>query len=478
MSDGLKARTFRGLFWSLFERAGHQGVQLVVGIILARLLLPEEFGLIGMLTVFLVLSQLFVDSGFAQALIQKENATHVDECSVLYFNIALSVVAAGLLCLAAPWIAAFYAEPLLTPMTRVLSLNLVISAFGLVHTALLTKRIDFHTQMKITMLATIPAAAIAVTMAYRGFGVWSLVAHALSSTLFRTILLWSFSPWRPSLHFSVASLREMFRFGSRLLGSALMNTVFDNMYVVVIGKVFSSADLGFYTRAAEIQRLQIGTVVVSVNRVMFPVIASIHDDDERIKRVMRRSLTSLAFVNFPIMAGLLVIAEPLVTVLLTEKWLPSVPYLQLISIICLLLPLHAVNLNLYLAKGRSDLHFRLNLIKNVLRVIAIGVTYRWGIEAILWGQIVVSILTYVLNSNNAKQMVSYSMFEQIRDISPYLVMAVLMGCGVYALRIATSLNDLTLLALQVGAGIVLYTALTVTFQPSAFREFWKSTLRQ
>ena len=470
MSDGLKNKTLRGLFWSFFERMGQQGIQFVISIILARLLMPEEFGLIAMLAIFIAVAQAFVDSGFGQALIQKQNASHVDECSIFYFNILLGFLMAGCLCLAAPWIAAFYETPILIPLTRVLSLNLVIGAFGIVQRTLLTKRIDFKTQMKVGMIATVLSGSIGVTMAYRGFGVWSLVAQSLSSNLFRTALLWLFHRWRPAWAFSIASLRSMFSFGSKLLFSGLIATIFDNLYLIVIGKMFSAGALGFYSRAKGIQQLPVTSISGSVGRVTFPIFSSIQDDKARLKRGVRKALTTLAMVNFPMMIGLAVVAKPLVLVLLTDKWLPCVPYLQLLCAVGILYPLHAINLNVLKAQGRSDLFLRLSVLKKTLVVVSIVSTYRFGIEALILGQFTTNIIGYFMNCHYTGILIKYSVWEQLRDLSPYLGVAGVMGAGVYTLEYAITGNIALLLAAQVSTGIMLFVGMCCLFRPLAFDE--------
>jgi len=473
MPDGLKNKTLHALFWSFFERIGQQGIQFVISIILARLLLPEEFGLIAMLTIFMAIAQSFINSGFGQALIQKQNATHIDECSIFYFNILVGFLAAGLLCLAAPWIAAFYNQPLLVPLTCVLSLNLIINAFGLVQTTLLTKHIDFKTQLKVSVIATLFSGAIGVTMALNGFGVWSLVAQSLGSNLFRTILLWFFNTWRPSLTFSFVSLRGMFAFGSKILCASMIATIFDNIYLIVIGKMFSASDLGFYSRAKGLQQLPVMNISTTVARVTFPVFSSVQDDKPRLKRGVRKALLTLAMINFPIMIGLAVVAKPLVFVLLTDKWLPCVPYLQLLCVVGMLYPLNAININVLIAQGRSDLNLRITVLKNILKVVALAITWRWGIEAILWGQIVVCLLSCFVNTHYTSILIKYSVKEQIYDLSTYLGVAGIMGVGVYALEYAITGNVVLLLAVQVATGITLFIGLCRMFRLLAFKEVWQ-----
>jgi O-antigen/teichoic acid export membrane protein len=249
MSDSLKSKTLHALSWTFLEAAGFQGIRFIIGIILARLLFPAQFGLIGMLIIFTTVAQSFLDSGFGSALIQKREITPLDTCSIFYFNIVVGVVAAGLLSLAAPWIAAFYKQPSLTALMRVLTLEIVINSFGLIQNVLFTKRIEFKTLTKINLIAGVLSGVLGVALAFAGFGVWSLAVQQVSSALFRTISLWIFSPWRPAWLFSFGSLRQMFGFGSRLLFSDLINRIFDNIYALVIGKLFSATDLGFFSRA-------------------------------------------------------------------------------------------------------------------------------------------------------------------------------------------------------------------------------------
>jgi len=468
--DSLRHKTTRALFWSFFERFGQQGIQFIISIILARLLLPEQFGLIAMLTIFMAVAQSFIDSGFGSALIQKQDANHLDECSIFYFNILVGFLAAGVLFLAAPWIATFYKIPLLVPLARVLSLNLIINAFGVIQTTLLTKRVDFKAQMKVSVIASVLSGSIGVTMAYQGYGVWSLVAQSIGSNLFRTALLWFFLPWRPSWIFSFVSLRIMFSFGSKLLFSGLLDTIYNNLYLIVIGRLFSATDLGFYTRAKGTQQLPVANISSAIGRVTFPVFSEMQDDKARLKRGVRKALSTLAMVNFPLMIGLAVVAKSLVLVLLTAKWLPCVPYLQLLCAVGILYPLHVINLNVLTAQGRSDLFFRLEIIKKVLVTIAIVITWRWGITAMIYGQIATSIIAYYMNSYYTGKLLSYPVTEQMKDFIPSLGLASVMGVGVYLIGHMPFPNDLMLLTAQVAAGTVLYISLCNLAKISSFME--------
>lgn len=471
MSSELRSKTIHAGIWSFIEAISLRGIQFIVGIILARLLLPEQFGLVGMLMVFMAVAQTFLDSGFGAALIQKKNISQADTCSVFYFNILMGVIAAAALCVFAPYVSKFYEQPILTPMLRVLSLVLVINSFGLVQGVLLTRAIDFKVQSKITVVASVLSGLIAIGMAYLDYGVWSLVVQQIASAIFRTVLLWFFNSWRPAWLISMQSLREMFGFGSRLLASGLLNTFFDNVYLVVIGKFFSPADLGYFTRANSLQQLPSTTLSSVVARVTFPVFSTIQDDPERIKRGMKKSLTMLAFINFPLMIGLAVVARPLVLTMLTEKWSPCIPYLQMFCLVGLMFPLHLINLNALQAIGRSDLILRLEIVKKILIVVSISLTFQWGIKALITGQIVLSTLSYYLNSYYSKMLLNYSVSEQFLDTCPYLLSSVLMAGVVYSVCYLPITNTILLISSQVTIGVLAYLLACRFFRLSAYLDF-------
>jgi len=468
--DNLKQKTVNAIIWRGMEIFGQQGIRLVIGIVLARLLLPEQFGLIAMLTIFIALAEAFINSGFGQALVQKKNADYTDECSIFYFNILVSLIAMGFLWLAAPWIAAFYKQPLLTSLTRVLSLNLIINAFAQIQRTILTKKIDFKSQLKVGVSASLFSGVIGVVMAYKGFGVWALVGQQVSRALAQTTIYWFVSDWRPALILSFSSLTSMFRFGSKLLFSGLLDTVFNNIYLVVIGKLFTPAALGFYSRAKGLQQYPVTSTTSIASSVTFPVFASVQDDRSRVKVGVQKSLTTLVMIITPCMLGLAVVAKPLVSVVLTEKWLPCVPFLQLLCIAGILWPLHVINLNVLKALGRSDLFFRLEVLKKILVVVAIAVTYRWGIQAMIYGQIGVSVLGYYLNSYYSGKLINYPIKEQIFDLAPYMGIAMVMGIGVYSIQWFRFPNNLALLASQILVGVFIYTVIGWAFRMPAFVE--------
>ena len=474
MADSLKSKTIRGLSWSFVELAGRQVVQFVTGIILARLLFPEQFGLIGMITVFIAVAQTFSDSGFGDALIQKREVTLADTCSIFYFGIAVASLAAGLLCLAAPWVSNFYNQPELTSLIRALSLIIVIESLGRVQDTILTKQIDFKTQMKIGMIALGSSGIVGIVMAIIGFGVWSLVGQQLSRSIFRTCCLWVFSSWRPTLIFDFNALRGMFGYGSRLLVSALLNRIFENLYYLIIGKFFSARELGFYTRGKTMQDLPSSAFSELVTRVTFPVFSSIQDDKARIKKVLEKASANIALVTFPIMIGLAVISRPLVLVLLTEKWAGAVPYMELLCIASLLGPFQWLNMNVMMSMGRSDLYLKIGILQKILVIISIAVTYRYGIITMIYGSIVVLVVSYYIINYYIDILVDYSIFEQMQQILPYLIGAVLMGIIVYFIGLFPFKGQWSMLLTQIISGIFVYIFICRVFRLIYFMEIWQA----
>lgn len=466
----LKTRTIYGLFWSFSEHMGLQAVQFVITIILARLLLPAEFGLIAMLTIFMGLARSLIESGFGSALIQKKDAGQVDYCSIFYFNILAGFLIAALLYFSAPFIAAFFNQTLLIPLTRFLTLNIILNAIGLIQSTILTRNLDFKAQMKVSLLALVLSGSAGVFLAYRGFGVWSLAVQSVLNSLFCTIFLWFFNSWRPSLVFSLAALKMMFPFGSKLLFSGLLDTFFQNIYNVFIGRVFSIADLGIYDKAKSMQTIATTTMGSTLSRVMFPSLTSIQDDLKLLKQAYRKTIGFAVFFHFPLMLILAAMAPALIIVLLTDKWSPSIPIFQLLCLAGLLYPLQVLNLNMMMVKGRSDLFFRLSIIRKVLIIVNIAITYRWGITGLIYGQIAVSIIGYYLNSYYSGLLIQYLIREQIRDIFPSLVLSIITGFCVIVAGEFINLHDIYQLIVQGLVGVSVYFGLNYLLKISALFE--------
>jgi len=468
----LKEAAVRGVVWSAVQQLGRQGIRFVISVTLARMLLPEHYGVIGILMVFIAISRTLLDSGFGQALIQKKGATHVDECSVFYTNIALSVTLYLGLFVAAPWIARFYDMPQLVLLTRVLGLRIVIISLGLIHSTLLTKRIDFKVQAQVTLASSVISGIAGIVMAYNGFGVWSLVVQSLADVTLGTLGLWWLDDWRPSLRYSFQSIRSLFAFGSRILVSGLLDTVFRNIYAIVIGKIHLAAELGHYVRGNNLVNLPVQNLAVIFRRVTFSVFSSVHHDRERLHRGMREAICMLFFLTCPIMLGIMAVAGNLVETLFTPKWASCVPYIRLLCVGGILYPLHAINGNALLALGRSDLKLRIEVIKKVLTAVAILITYRWGVQAMIVGQITQSALAYIVNGYYTGKLVGYSYGRQMRDILPYLLCAMAMGAAVYALDRVPVPTVAARLVCQTVTGVLLYSGMCRLFRLRAFAEAW------
>ncbi|AKB33079.1 Lipopolysaccharide biosynthesis protein WzxC [Methanosarcina siciliae HI350] len=455
-TNTLRYKTITGIIWTFLEQIFRVGIQTIVTIILAWFLLPEDFGLMAMIAVFFAIAYSLMDSGFSQALIRKKEVNQTDYSTVFYTNLVLGLLFYALLFASAPFIASFYDEPRLIMLARVVGLVVIINSFQLVQVADLTRKLNFKVQLKVTLPSAIFSGVVAVSMAAMGFGVWSLVAQMLISSFAATALYWTVNKWRPSKDFSVISLNEMFGFGSKLLASGLIDTAFQNIYVIVIGRLFSATLVGYYFFAQKIQMLVISQLTGSVQKVTYPALSSIQDDNTTLKAFYRRIIQVVTYTVFPFVIALAVLAKPLFSLMLKEDWLPAVPYLQLLCIAGLLYPLYAINLNILKVKGRSDLFLYLELVKKLMIVIIILVSVKYGIFGILIGQIVSSVIAYIPNSYFSIKLIDYSVTEQLHDFIPTLLLAVAMGIFMYAAGLVLSLGEFAYILVIGFAGAIFY----------------------
>lgn len=427
----LKQKTITGLVWSFIESFSKQIINFVIGLILARLLLPEEFGLIGMIGVFIAVSISFIDSGFSQALIRKQNCTDVDYSTVFFFNLLVGVFFTMILFVSAPLIADFFEQPQLIDIIKVTSVLLIVDSLTLIQRTKLIKEINFKLQTKISVITDIVSGVIAIIMAFSGYGVWSLVAKQMIARSLNSALLWYWSKWSPILTFSKSSFNELFGFGYKLLLSGLLNTVFNNIYLIVIGKYFSAADLGFYTQADKFKKLPSQNINSVIKRVTYPILSEIQDDIPRLKKNYKIIIRSTVFITFTLMMGMAAVAEPLVLTLVGEKWAPSIIYLQMLSFVGMLYPLHAINLNMLQVQGRSDLFLKLEVIKKILVIPAVIIGVFYGIKIMILGMIVNNIIAYYINSYWSGRLIGYSVKEQLKDVFPTFLLSVSMMIVVY-----------------------------------------------
>ncbi|MBN2821355.1 MAG: lipopolysaccharide biosynthesis protein [Bacteroidales bacterium] len=460
----LKAKTVSGLLWSFIDNFSKLGITFVIGVILARLLTPREFGLVGMTTIFVAVSQSLVDSGFTQALIRKNNATQTDFATVFYFNLFIGIVLYVVLFFAAGTISRFFEELQLKPIIRVIGLSILINAFTIVQRARLTKEINFKLQTKISIIASITSGLIGIGMAYTGFGVWSLVTKSVLDFFIISLLLWLWNKWTPTLEFNWDAFREMFSFGYKLMISGLINTLYKNIYLLIIGKYFSAADLGYYTRADQFRNLPSKNITSVIQRVSYPVLAKIQDDPILLKAAYQKIIKSTMFLTFSLMITMAAIAKPLIYTLVGEKWATSVDYLQLLSLVAVFYPISAINLNMLNVKGKSNLFLRLEIIKKSLAVPVIIIGISMGIKMMIIGMMLTSITGYFLNSYYSGKLIGYSNMEQLKDIFPSFLLSIVVGSVLYGMSIFISIPDYQLLIIQLAAAFVLVISLSELFK--------------
>ena len=470
MAESLKHKTVKGTVWSTLERFSVQGIQFIVMILMARILSPQDYGLVGMIAIFIAISQTFIDSGFSQALIRKQERTEVDNSTVFYFNIAVGLFLYLLLYVAAPYIADFYNEPQLTSITRVIGVSLIFNSLAVVQRALLTLKLDFKTQAKASLTGAIISGIVGIVMAYTGFGVWAIVFQQILNLGVVTLLLWVFSKWKPLWTYSWTSFRELFSFGSKLLASGLLDTIYKNVYLIVIGKVFKAADLGYYTRSVQFSDFASSNITGIFQRVSYPVLCTIQNEDERLANVYRRILRVSAFVIFPLMIGLAAVARPLILTILTEKWLFSATLLVPLCFQGMWYPVHAINLNLLQVKGRSDLFLRLEVIKKILGIIVICCTLPFGLLALCWGGLVSSLISLVINTYYTGKLINLGFFKQMKDLLPTLILSLAMGAAVYLTVTFVPMNSWISLSVGVIEGILIYAVLARLLKFSEFSE--------
>ena len=456
MAESLKNKTVKGTLWSSVERFSVQGIQFIVMIIMARLLTPQDYGLIGMITIFIAVSQSLIDSGFSQALIRKQDRNEVDNSTVFYFNIVVGITLYLVIFFCAPLIARFYKEPLLTPITRCVSLGLLFNSLGVVQRALFTTTLNFKTQAKATLIGAIVSGCLGITLAFKGFGVWAIVAQQVTNTAIVVIFLWVFSNWRPIAAFSKASFTHLFGFGSKLMISGLINTLYKNIYLIVIGKIFSASDLGYYTRAHQFTDFASSNITGIVQRVTYPVLCSIQEDDTRLTDVYRRLLRTSAFIIFPLMMGLMGVARPMILSFLTEKWLFSAYLIQILCFAQMWYPVHAINLNLLQVKGRSDLFLKLEILKKIIGIGILCMTIPMGLIAMCWGMLVSGVLALIINTYYTGKLINLGFIAQMKDLLPTLLLSLAMGGIVYVTMSLLELNSWFLLTIGIMEGIIIY----------------------
>lgn len=415
------------IFWSAIDVILRQGVQFAVLMIMARLLSPEDFGTIALATLFVALATVFVDGGFSAALIQKQDTSLVDESTVFYFNLLMALCVALGLCVAAPWIAAVFDKPVLRFLVWTMALNVLINAFGAIHTTLLTKALNFKLIAKTGGIASLLSALLALILAFNGFGIWSLVAQTLLSSLVSVSLLWWWHDWRPARRFCLDSLRNFFRYGGYLMIIGAIDALHSNLYAFLIGKYYSVREVGFYDRAQKTQLLPVSFLMLIINRIAFSSFSAAADDITKLARGFRKAQRLVMLINIPLAVMMIVLAEPIILLLFGETWRDSAQILQVLGGDALLWPVHMLNINVLKAQGRSDLFFKIMLIKKIVAMSLIVACSFQGIIAIAWAQVIASIFSFGVNAYYSKVFLDYGPLKQLWDLLPCLLIAAVMG---------------------------------------------------
>lgn len=462
-----KKKVLSNFMWRFMEHCGAHGVSFVVSIVLARILAPEDYGSIALVTVFTSLLQVFINSGFGIALIQKKDADDLDFSTVFFFNVAMCLILYGLLFLTAPLIAAFYEMPELTSIIRVLGLTLIISGVKGVQQSYVSKNLLFKRFFFATLGGTIGAALVGIYMAYKGFGVWALVAQSLFNNAVDTLILWFAVKWRPKWMFSWGRLKRLFSYGWKILASALLDTGYRDLHQLIIGKMYTAGDLAYYNKGSMFPKMVVVNINSSIDSVLLPTMAAEQTDRTRMKAMTRRAITISSYIMMPMMMGIAVCAVPLTRLLLTEKWLPSVVFLRIFCFSYAFYPIHTANLNAIKAMGRSDLFLKLEIAKKAVGLVSILATMFISVEAMAYSLIVSTVASQIINSWPNKKLLGYSYLEQVKDMLPQIVLSCVMGAVVYCVNFL-GLGDILTLLLQVLVGVLLYVMGSLLFKVESF----------
>ena len=469
MAGPIRNKTVRGVGWSFADNILTQGITFLVGLVLARLLSPQEYGLIGIITIFISVFNSLVDSGFSSALIRRNDIRDIDYSTVFIANMCISIVLFFAMFFGAPAIASFFEQPQLMPIARAMGSIVIINALAIIQRTILVKKVDFKTIAKVSVIASLASGIVGIAMAFSGCGVWSLVGQQISRQFLNTVFLWIWTAWYPKLEFSMNSFKNLFSFGWKLLVSGLIDTVWREANQVVIGKYYSASTLGQYTRAQQFSNIFSSNLTSVVQRVSYPVLSEIKDEKERQKHVYKKIIKLTMLLTFCCMLGLLAIAKPMIITLIGEKWLPAVPFLQILCLQMMLYPLHAINLNMLQVHGRSDLFLKLEIIKKIIATFPLLLGIFINIYWMLWGGVIVGFVSYYLNAYYSGLYVDYKIGEQIKDILPSFAVAAIMCLAVLSLNLL-NIPYFWLLLLQIVTGVGIVFALCAVFRLEAFIE--------
>lgn len=478
MPENLKEKTIAGMLWSSVGRLGTMLINFLSNLVLARLLMPDDFGCIAMLYVFIAVSAIFVNGGLGTALIQRKNPTHLDYTTVFYWNLAVSLIFYLLLFFTAPAIARFYAMPQLSAVLRAQSLTLLIQAFAIVQATQLQKQLRFRELSIRNLIAAIIGTVIGIAMAFWGYGVWSLVASSLCSAVASVLLLWRMSSWRPTWEFSWKSLGSLFSFGGLMLLSSLVETIYTNLQRLIIGKMFTASDLGYYNQAKKLEEVPTTTLSTIVNEVSFPVFSKLQDDRQQLHRALRKNIKAVTYLNFPLMLLLIVIAQPLIILLYSAKWEAAVPYFQILCISGAIYTLNTLNTNIIKSLGKGSLYFIVQLAKRLLGIGMIVVGVQFGIMGMLYAVAIFGYLCYIINAVVVGRLIRYGLFSQMRDWMGYMLVTILSAVAAWGLSFILDIHPYLLMAMQIVLFCCVYLALSLLFKLEGFSIYWEVVVQK
>ncbi len=459
----IKTQAIKGTAWSAIEKFALLGVQFILQIILARLLTPADYGIVAMLAIFIALSNTFIDCGFSSFLIQNQKRTEIDFSTAFYFNIGASLICYGILFFAAPYIAVFYNMPILTKVTRVLTLSLPISAIAAVNRAKLQINIDFKTQMKSTFTSVILSGIIGIYLAYNGFGVWALVAQMVLNSMFNTILLFILVRWFPSEKFSLDSFKRMYSFGIKLLFSSLLDTFYFNIYPMILGKFYSAHNLGIFSRAYHFAVMPTNIFIGIFSRVIFPLLSKVNDDLNKMVQIHRKYLRLTTAIFVPIVLVLCAIAHPLIIILIGEKWIDSIPLLQILCFACIFDTVINVNTQALLAKGCTNLVLKMNIVKKIFAFIILFSSIKFGLIVVCLGKVLYEQVSTIITVYYAKKVLNIGYFKQIKDILPICLVSIISVSFAYIVTFL-NINNFLQLIIAVPVATIVYILLAYIFK--------------
>ncbi|MCI8485307.1 MAG: lipopolysaccharide biosynthesis protein [Lachnospiraceae bacterium] len=460
-------RIFSNFMWRLLERTGAQLISFIVSIILARILDPDAYGTISLILVFTTIMQVFVDSGLGNALIQKKNSDEVDFSTVFYTNIAFCIILYAIIFVFSPAIADFYGDPKICEYMRVLGITILISGIKNVQQAYVSKNLFFRKFFFSTLGGTIAAGSIGIILALSGGGVWALVAQQVTNITIDTMILWSTVQWRPQPVFSLSRLKGLFSYGWKLLMSSLLEKIYQNLRQLIIGRMYSAADLAYYNQGEKFPDVIVSNINTSIDSVLLPIMSENQDNKSSLKKMTRTAIKTSTYIMAPLMVGLAFTAESVISIVLTDKWLGCVPYLRIFCIALMFQPIHTANLNAIKAMGRSDLFLKLEVIKKIIGIIVLLTSMWYGVMAMAYSLLITSFLYQMINARPNKKLLNYGYLEQLKDIFPGIVLSVIMGIFIYPIQ-WIKIPDSAILAIQILAGIVIYVACSIFFKMESF----------